>query len=82
MSQLSKRLRMAAFIAVAAAAFPAAARADSSLFIGNSFTFGYLSPVWHYRKDSVIDLNNEGVGGMPALFELFTQEVGFEWQVS
>ena len=82
MSQLSKRLRMAAFIAVAAAAFPAAARADSILFIGNSFTFGYLSPVWHYRKDSVIDLNNEGVGGMPALFKLFTQEADLDWKVS
>jgi hypothetical protein len=57
-------------------------RADTILFVGNSFTFGYLSSVWHYRKDSVTDLNNEGVGGIPALFKLFTQEAGLDWQVS
>jgi hypothetical protein len=82
MSNNLKHARISAFIAVSTLILPAAARADTILFIGNSFTFGYLSPVWHYRKDSVADLNNEGVGGMPALFKLFTQEAGLDWQVS
>jgi len=74
--------RIAAFVAVSAVVLPGAAGADTILFIGNSFTFGYLSPVWHYRKDSVTDLNDDGVGGMPALFKLFTQEAGLKWEVS
>lgn len=77
-----KQARILALVAVSAAALSGAARADNILFIGNSFTFGYLSPVWHYRKDSVTDLNNEDVGGMPALFKLFTQEAKLDWKVS
>jgi hypothetical protein len=82
MWHISKHARMAAFAALAAMLLSAGAAADTVLFVGNSFTFGYLSPVWRYRKDSVTDLNNEGVGGMPALFKLFTQEAGLEWKVS
>jgi hypothetical protein len=82
MGHISKHVRIAAFVAVSAVLLPAGADADTVLFVGNSFTFGYLSPVWHFRKDSVTDLNNEGVGGMPALFKLFTQEAGLEWQIS
>jgi hypothetical protein len=82
MSGISKSAGITAFAAVLAVMLPDAARADTILFVGNSFTFGYLSPVWHYRKDSVTDLNEEGVGGMPALFKLFTQEAGLDWQVS
>jgi hypothetical protein len=78
----SKRGRVAAFAAIWAMVLSAGAGADTVLFVGNSFTFGYLTPVWHYRRDSVTDLNHEGVGGMPALFKLFTQEAGLEWQVS
>jgi hypothetical protein len=78
----SKHARIAAFAAVSAMLLSGGAAADTVLFVGNSFTFGYLSAVWHYRKDSVTDLNQEGVGGMPALFQLFTQEAGLEWQVS
>jgi hypothetical protein len=59
-----------------------AARADTILFVGNSFTYGALSPVWHYRAGSVTDLNKEGVGGVPALFKLFTQEAGLTYDVS
>ncbi len=59
-----------------------AVRADSILFIGNSFTYGALSPVWRYRGASVTDLNNEGVGGMPALFKQFTEEAGLSYDVS
>jgi hypothetical protein len=78
----SKPTRVVAFAGIWAMLLSAGASADTVLFVGNSFTFGYLSPVWHYRKDSVTDLNHEGVGGMPALFKLFTQEAGLQWQVS
>jgi hypothetical protein len=60
----------------------AAAHADTILFVGNSFTFGALSPVWHYRAGTVTDLNNEGIGGVPALFKLFTTEAGLTYDVS
>lgn len=56
--------------------------AKTILFIGNSFTFGALSPVWKYRADTVTDLNHDGVGGVPALFKLFTQEAGLNYNVS
>lgn len=60
----------------------AVTRADSILFVGNSFTYGALSPVWHYRAGSVADLNHDGVGGVPALFRIFTQEAGLTYDVS
>lgn len=77
-----RHVRIAALTAVVAARLPDAARADTVLFVGNSFTFAYLSQLWHYRADSVTDLNKEGVGGVPALFKVFTQESGLQWQVS
>ena len=49
----------------------APASAETMLFVGNSFTFGAYSPVWHYRAGSVTDLNGGGVGGVPALFKLY-----------
>jgi len=64
------------------AASPAAARAETILFVGNSFTFAAYSPVWHYRAASVADLNNDGVGGAPALFKLFADEAGLHYDVS
>ena len=78
----SRHYLIAVFTSVLTIALSGAAGADTILFVGNSFTFGYLSPVWHYRKDTVTDLNEEGVGGVPALFKLFTQEAGLDWQVS
>lgn len=51
------------------------------LFIGNSFTFGYGSPVKYYRAKSVTDLNNEGIGGVPALFKSFTVQAGLNYDV-
>ena len=38
----------------------------SVLFIGNSFTYGWGSPVRHYRASTVTDLNNDSV----AIFEI------------
>jgi hypothetical protein len=58
------------------------ATAISVLFIGNSFTFAEGSPVHFYRADTVTDLNGEGIGGVPALFESFTRQAGLDYEVS
>jgi hypothetical protein len=55
--------------------------AGSILFIGNSFTFAYGSPVRYYRTDSVTDLNGTGQGGVPALFESFAVQAGLNYEV-
>src|SRR5829696_8183548 len=68
------------FLALSQLAAPA--RADTILFVGNSFTFGADSPVWKYRAASVTDLNGDGVGGVPALFKLFTEQAGLDFRVS
>jgi hypothetical protein len=54
----------------------------SVLFIGNSFTFGAGSPVRFYRAATVTDLNSEGIGGVPALFKSFTDQVGLDYDVA
>ena len=51
------------------------------LFIGNSFTYGHGSPVRFYRSDTVTDLNNTGIGGVPALFKSFTTQIGSDYDV-
>lgn len=51
------------------------------LFIGNSFTFGYGSAVKYYRAKSVTDLNNQGIGGVAALFKSFTEQAGLNYDV-
>ncbi len=58
------------------------AAGTSILFVGNSFTFGSGSAVRYYRADTVTDLNNEGQGGVPALFKSFTQQAGLDYDVS
>ena len=68
--------------AIAGLMLAGAARAETILFVGNSFTFGALSPVWRYRAPSVTDLNGEGIGGVPALFKLFAAEAGLNYEVS
>ena len=55
--------------------------AGSILFIGNSFTFAYGSPVRYYRSDTVGDLNGTGQGGVPALFKSFTAQAGLNYDV-
>ena len=69
-------------IAFLAAAALVTSQPRSILFIGNSFTFGALSDVMTYRKDSVTDLNGDGIGGVPALFKRFADEAGFNYKVS
>lgn len=53
----------------------------SALFIGNSFTYGYGSATKFYRADTVTDLNNQGIGGVPALFKSFTIQAGLDYDV-
>jgi hypothetical protein len=54
----------------------------SVLFVGNSFFYGDGSAVRFYRSQSVTDLNGDGVGGVPALFKLFTEQAGLDIAVS
>ena len=56
--------------------------AKSILFVGNSFTFGALSPVMNWQAGSVTDLNHDGIGGVPALFKRFADESGLKFEVS
>ena len=71
-----------AALVIAAVMVGRAADGGSILFIGNSFTFGSGSAVRYYRNQTVTDLNNEGVGGVPALFKVFTEEAGLKFDVS
>ena len=57
-------------------------RPRTILFIGNSFTQGAHSAAKRYRNNSIIDLNGDGYGGVPALFKLFTQEAGLNYAVA
>jgi hypothetical protein len=59
-----------------------AADGGSILFVGNSFTFGSGSAVHYYRNHTVTDLNNEGVGGVPALFKVFTEQAALTFDVA
>ncbi len=59
-----------------------AADSESILFVGNSFTAGALSPVQAFRPESVNDLNQSEIGGVPALFKSFSTEAGLDYQVS
>lgn len=58
------------------------AAGESILFVGNSFTFGSGSAVRFYRANTVTDLNNEGIGGVPALFKSFTDQAGYDYDVA
>lgn len=63
------------------------ARADTILFVGNSFTFGELATAKYYHADKVRDLNppndrNQTIGGVPAIFKEFTREANLSYDVS
>jgi len=77
-----RRLCLAIFLVAVAVALPSAAASKRLLFIGNSFTFGELSPVHFWKNASVTDLNDEGVGGVPALVKAMTVEAGLDYDVS
>jgi hypothetical protein len=72
---------LAASLALSFAATTSAA-AERVLFIGNSFTYGSGSAVHFYRNDTVTDLNDEGVGGVPALFKSFADQAGLDYDVA
>lgn len=57
-------------------------RIPTVVFIGNSFMFGSGSPVRFFRSGTVIDLNGNGTGGVPALFKCFAAQAGREHDVS
>ncbi len=78
------RRKLAGLILAATLALTGAAEgwAKTILFVGNSFTYGQGSPVRRYHPERVMDLNGEGVGGVPALFKTFADQAGLDWQVS
>jgi hypothetical protein len=67
---------------IAALLLAAAEPPRSILFVGNSFTFGVNSDAMTYRRDSVTDLNGDGMGGVPALFKRFADQAGLRYRVS
>ncbi len=75
------RVRIAALL-LGFAGLQTAARAETILFVGNSFTVGADSPVQDFQPDAVTDLNREGVGGVPALFKCFARQAGLAYDVS
>lgn len=77
-----RRIHIAALGLMLMASQTLAQSSDSVLFIGNSFTFGAGSAVRFYRADTVTDLNNLGIGGVPALFKSFTQQAGLDYYVA
>lgn len=82
--KLASRLAsaFAASLILAAGIVGHAADGGSILFVGNSFTFGSGSAVHYYRNQTVTDLNNEGVGGVPALFKVFAAQAGLKFDVA
>lgn len=75
-----KRLAILCALVVLAVAQPALAK--TILFVGNSFTYGELSPVRSYKPNTVTDMNRTGVGGVPALFKAFAVQAGLDYDVS
>ena len=60
----------------------AAGDPQTILFVGNSFTQGANSAVLRYRPESIDDLGNDRVGGIPALFARFAEQSGQAWKVA
>jgi hypothetical protein len=77
-----KKLTVLAGVIVLLLGGAGAAASRTILFVGNSFLFGSGSAVRFYRADTVKDLNDEGIGGVPALFKSFTQQAGLDYDVA
>ncbi len=73
---------LASALCVTAVYAAEATKTPSIVFIGNSFLYAAGSPVRIYRAHTVTDLNNEGIGGVPALFKTFVNEAGRDYAVS
>lgn len=69
-------------IAITLCAAASLADAKTILFVGNSFTYGELSPVMRYKPETVTDLNGNRIGGVPALFKAFAVQAGLDYDVS
>ena len=77
------RLLARQFTALLLVVFTAhAAFARTILFVGNSFTYGDKSAVRSFHPERVKNVNNDGFGGVPALFKTFTTEAGLDYDVS
>lgn len=76
-----RTLLAAAAVVVSGLAANTAQAATSILFIGNSFTYGALASVEHFRPGSVTDLRGTNIGGVPALFKAFTEQAGLDYDV-
>ncbi len=72
---------LTAILAFCLLASPVFAKEQKILFIGNSFTFGATSGTLYYKSETVTDLNTTKIGGVPALFERFTEQAGLDYKV-
>jgi hypothetical protein len=76
------RRSLIAMAAVLAAGLSSGAQAtETILFIGNSFTYGAGASVQNFRPGSVTDLRGTNIGGVPALFKAFTEQVNLDYDV-
>lgn len=77
-NKLMARLRRASLLCclIAPQAFAA-----NILFVGNSFTFAAGTPIMNYHATTVTDLNQNGTGGVPALFKSFAVQAGLDYDV-
>jgi hypothetical protein len=57
------------------------APAERILFIGNSFTNGYVDPAQSYNAANVTDLNGSGYGGVPGIFAKIAGDSGVPVEV-
>lgn len=67
---------------LASLAAAAEAKPVRTLFVGNSFLFGSGSSSRFFRPNTVTDLNQANLGGVPALFKAFTQAAGLDYEVN
>jgi hypothetical protein len=56
-------------------------KSSSVLFIGNSYTFGLGSPVRLFHSELIKDINGTKLGGVPALFKMFSTEASLDLHV-
>lgn len=83
MTRQSYRRLMAALASLSFLCAPSAGAEErpSILFVGNSFTQGANSAVLRYRADLVEARGERDIGGLPALFARFAEQVGQPWHV-
>lgn len=79
---LHKRLLSSLLMGASMALSASIAHGETILFVGNSFTFGEGSTVKYWNAGTVTDLNQQGIGGIPALFKAFTVQAGLNYDVS